>query len=156
LGSDVKLLEIGVRDGSSVKMWRDFFGRNSVIIGIDKETTKGISGAIVTIADAYSKLGLNYIKTIRPHILIDDGSHKSYDIITLIDFLLESKDNFPCIFIYEDCHAAFFEEYTPNGTKNAYYYALEKFDKDPQFIVKIHTRFYDFSDSVTMVVIKNW
>lgn len=156
LGSDVKLLEIGVRDGSSVKMWRDFFGRNSVIIGIDKETTKGIYGAIVTIADAYSKEGLNYIKTIRPPILIDDGSHKSYDIITLIDFLLESKDNFPYIFIYEDCHAAFFEEYTPKGTKNAYHYALEKFDNDPQFIVKIHKRFDDFSDSVTMVVIKNW
>ena len=156
LGSDVKLLEIGVRDGSSVKMWRDFFGRNSVIIGIDKETAKGISGAMVTIADAYSKEGLNYIKTITANILIDDGSHKSYDIITLIDFLLESKDNFPYIFIYEDCHAAFFEEYTPKGTKNAYHYALEKFDNDPQFIVKIHKRFDDFSDSVTMVVIKNW
>lgn len=156
LGSDVKLLEIGVRDGSSIKMWRDFFGKNSVIVGIDKEITKGISGAIVTIADAYSKEGLNYIKTIRANILIDDGSHLSHDIITLIDFLLESKNNFPHIFIYEDCHAAFFDEYTPNGTKNAYHYALEKFDNDPQFIVKIHKRFDDFSDSVTMVVIRNW
>lgn len=155
VGCEVRLIEIGVLDGGSIKMWRDFFSQESLIVGMDKKVVNEIPGAVLTIGDAYSREGLNFIRAVRPNILIDDGSHKSYDIITLIDFLLESKSNFPDIFIYEDCHAAFLEEYTPKGTKNAYHYALEKFENDPQFVVKIHKRLEDFSDSVTMVIIKN-
>lgn len=32
---DVKLLEIGIKKGGSIKMWREFFNQNSIIYGLD-------------------------------------------------------------------------------------------------------------------------
>ena len=34
-GKDVTMIEIGVQDGGSLKIWQEFFGPNSRIIGVD-------------------------------------------------------------------------------------------------------------------------
>jgi hypothetical protein len=153
---DLVLLEIGVFGAASIKMWKEFF-QLADIYGIDINIEKKhiVSDVQFIKVDAYSKQGLYIVGYSGADIIIDDGSHNSADIIKLVDFLTEG-DNieiFPFIFIYEDCHAAFWEKYTPEGTENAYFYCKKKFE-ELGFDVRVKQRYGDFSDSVTMVVIK--
>ena len=34
-GKDIKIIEIGVQDGGSLKIWQEYFGSNSKIFGVD-------------------------------------------------------------------------------------------------------------------------
>lgn len=151
------ILEIGVLAGSSIKMWRDFFRHQNAgfvsVIGMDTFPMQPIDGAMLITGDAYSPEGLSLIEKCHASIIIDDGSHKSPDIIKLVDYLTENKVlfHFPDLFIFEDCHAAFYEEYTPKGTINAYEYCLQKFES-LGLNVMVKKKYGDFSDSVTMAV----
>lgn len=151
----ISLLEIGIFKGSSIKMWKEYLPPNCKVIGLDINEVEDIPGCHLHKINAYGEDGLQLIKELKPNVIIDDGSHNSKDIIDLVNFLTE-KENlhwFPSVFIYEDCHAAFFDQYTPSGTENAYYYCKDKFE-ELSFDVRIKQRFGTFSDSVTMVMIK--
>ena len=85
---DIVLLEVGVSNGGSLMMWKDYFGKNSKIYGIDidprcKEFEK--ENLKIFIGSQTDLKFLNTIKTQIPKvdILIDDGGHfMDHQIIT--------------------------------------------------------------------------
>ena len=82
------LLEIGVREGWSHFMWADFFPK-ATIYGIDNFKEEGLNvtkeeieehGNIkIIVGDQADKDALNQLKDIKFDVIIDDGSHLSYD-----------------------------------------------------------------------------
>lgn len=78
----IKILEIGVQFGYSLKMWRDYFVC-AHIIGIDS-VDNGVKfmsedGIILEIADGYSPDTVARIAGQKFDIIIDDGSHIPLD-----------------------------------------------------------------------------
>ena len=74
---NIKLLELGVYEGSSIKMWEEYFPKSD-IIGVDinpdcqkfnNERTKIITADLSNIDD------IDKLKDIRPNIILDDASH---------------------------------------------------------------------------------
>lgn len=79
--SVIDLIEVGIKNGGGVKMFRDYF-KNATIVGIDDKKRFGISGEdrIVThIFDAYSDEMDDFLGDRTFDIAIDDGSHKKKD-----------------------------------------------------------------------------
>jgi len=87
-----KILEIGVAKGASLKVWQEYF-YNSEIYGIDinKTCLKYKTNRIHTFVGSQNdseflhKIGQTYGPF---NIIIDDGSHKSKDIIISLENLL--------------------------------------------------------------------
>src|SRR5574340_445621 len=74
----VKVLEIGVLNGGSVRTWRDYF-RNGVVIGvdIDPRTKQLVDDRIfIEIADQSKTEDLARLARLRTFdLILDDGSH---------------------------------------------------------------------------------
>ena len=102
----VKILEIGVRYGSSIQVFNEYFN-NAEIYGIDcsgrwknnAELLKpninifeGSQSSLKTLYDVYEKSG-------PLDIIIDDGSHFVEDILASFEFF---KDKFTKLYIIED------------------------------------------------------
>lgn len=78
--SPVKFLELGVRDGASVKIWQDYFEKAELILGIDiNPHCKNFETQIVRIeigSQADEKLIKDVIEKYGPFdIILDDASH---------------------------------------------------------------------------------
>lgn len=107
---ELTILEIGVKRGASVKMWKEYFP-NSIIHGID------IDPKCKRYADDRIKIHIGdqndtgFIKSISDKfdIIIDDGSHKWKDQINTFEalFPLITKGG---IYIIEDLHTSFGKE----------------------------------------------
>ena len=86
----VKVLEIGVLDGASLRTWRDYFPNGSVI-GVDinpialEHASERIS---IEIADQSSERDLRRVASLGPYdIVLDDGSHFWKDQILTFQIL---------------------------------------------------------------------
>ena len=108
---DIVLLEVGVSNGGSLMMWKDYFGKNSKIYGIDidprckefeKENLKIFIG---------SQTDLKFLNTIKNQIpkvdiLIDDGGHfMDHQIITFNELFNHISDD--GIYLCEDMHTSY-------------------------------------------------
>ncbi len=81
----VRLLEIGVKHGGSLAMWKRFFLESSDIYGIDHKKPK-IDIENVIIGNAYE---LKIVKQLTQYdIIIDDGSHALKDMKFVIKHYL--------------------------------------------------------------------
>lgn len=111
---NLKILEIGVEKGSSLKMWRDYFF-NSEIIGIDfiKECKKYEEDRIkIEIGNQTDEKFLNEIikKYKNFDLIIDDGSHNNNDVIKSFEILfpfIKSQG----IYIIEDSCTSYWTEF---------------------------------------------
>lgn len=110
----VKLLEIGIHDGASLRMWRDYFPKGS-IIGSDIKRSKQelAEGRIaVEIGDCGSDDFLrSIVETYAPFdIIVDDGSHlwkhQQTAFLRLFDALAPGG-----VFIIEDIHTSYHPRY---------------------------------------------
>jgi hypothetical protein len=120
-----KLLEIGIWDGGSLKMWEEFYG-NPTIVGVDiMEKSRYDTTNIKTIvADQSNPEDMrDRCKQICPEydIIIDDGSH-------IIDHQISSFAKlFPIlksggVYILEDLHTSFIGgQYNPRGDQTTAY-----------------------------------
>lgn len=111
----LKILEIGVNKGSSLKMWKDYFS-NSLIYGIDiHPTCKTIEEERIKVFIG-DQSNLDFLIKIKNEvndnfdIIIDDGSHMS------IHQIASFKIIFPFVksggyYIIEDLHASYFNEF---------------------------------------------
>lgn len=120
------LLEIGVKNGHSLKMWRDYYP-DAIIVGFDIETSPRIEGVGVFTfkLDATDKdfnrkhpVLINYYD-----IVIDDGSHLCSDQRKSFDLF------WPYIkpggfYIIEDVHSSFLGEYA-DETPTTYEWAMK-------------------------------
>lgn len=74
--NNLNVLEIGVAQGKSVKMWKEYFS-NSHIYGVDIEDKTCYSEPNLTIfhADATGEQFAELVKDLSFDIIIDDGAH---------------------------------------------------------------------------------
>ena len=109
---EIKILEIGVDRGDSLRLWREYFPK-AQICGIDilKKDFK-IDGVDIFIGDQsnYDFLKTVIKKYVSFDIIIDDGSHVSKHIIKSLNYLFEHlKKN--GLYIIEDLQTSYFPRY---------------------------------------------
>ena len=130
----IKLLEIGVACGSSLKMWASYF-ENSKIIGVDinqecKNLCKDFNNIEIKIGDILNlDLDENY------DIIIDDGSHLADDILQtfykLFPFLNKGG-----IYVIEDLKACSNIDYV----KSHFKFKDRKYSENIEKFVEMNSR----------------
>jgi hypothetical protein len=109
--NNLKVLEIGIQNGFSLKMWKEYF-ENSTIVGIDLTDLTHLKEDRVEI-EVGNQSDEDFLKRVSEQygpfdIIIDDGSHKSIDI----------RKSFYCLFpllknggyyVVEDLHTNYWE-----------------------------------------------
>ena len=119
-GKDIGVLEIGIRDGGSLQLWREYFGKQSRIYGIDiqdRRNLKDKAGAEIFVghqADVDFLSGL-VSATGSLQIIIDDGSHVSKDQIESFSYLFPRLGD-GGLYIVEDIHTSYRDQYNEDGT----------------------------------------
>tara|TARA_B110000438_G_scaffold302053_1_gene358596 strand:- start:14 stop:895 length:882 start_codon:yes stop_codon:yes gene_type:complete len=111
VGKKITFVEIGVLGGGSLFMWREYFGKDARIIGIDlnpeakKWEKHGFEIFIGSQSD--EKFWDNfYTKVGKIDILLDDGGHfNKQQIISFSKSLPNTNDG--GIIVVEDCHSSY-------------------------------------------------
>jgi len=110
-GQPVTLLEIGVQNGGSLEVWARYLPPGSKIIGVDIDpnvAALSFSDNIeIHILDAGNEKQLRDVLGSRSFdIIVDDGSHRSGDIIATFRALFGnlSEDG---VYLIEDLHASY-------------------------------------------------
>jgi hypothetical protein len=103
----LKILEIGIFKGESLKMWKEYFP-NSEIYGLDINNLKHLEEDRIFIEQA-DQTDINRMNNVFPNvkfdIIIDDGGHSMYQQqLTLISMLHRLKRG--GYFIVEDLHTS--------------------------------------------------
>lgn len=110
-GREITFVEIGVLDGGSLFMWRDYFGSKARIIGVDlnpdakRWEKEGFEIFIGSQSDAM--FWEKFIQEVGPiDIALDDGGHTySQQIITTESLLPHIKDG--GMLVVEDTHTSY-------------------------------------------------
>lgn len=114
--TNVKMLEIGVAKGGSLKLWRDYFGAEAKIFGIDIlpecERHDGVYGQVRIGSQADEKFLTSVADEMGEiDIVLDDGSHDSHHIRKSFQVLFPRLKN-GGVYIIEDLHAAYWNTYS--------------------------------------------
>lgn len=114
-GSHMTLLEIGVFQGGSMRMWKDYFGHKARIFGIDIDPKcKGMEDEQVKIfiGDQEDRRFLNEVKEQigEIHIVIDDGGHTVSQQITSFEELYPAVVD-GGVYLVEDLHTSYWKEF---------------------------------------------
>lgn len=112
-GKEIVFVEVGVQNGGSIQMWRNYFGRNAKIIGIDinpvcKQFEDAAQNIFVEIGsqDDPNFWAAFKEKYPRVDILLDDGGHFSnQQILTFREMFPHIKDG--GLYACEDCHTSY-------------------------------------------------
>ena len=113
----VQLLEIGIQNGGSLEIWAEYFRNATKLVGCDVDpaceqiqfATKKIE---VVVGDVNAPETVSKIRSISDqyHLVIDDGSHKSDDIVKsfshYFDMVREGG-----LYVAEDLHCSYWSEY---------------------------------------------
>jgi hypothetical protein len=113
----VRMLEIGVQNGGSLELWNEFFPNAEMILGCDIDPRCGkleyASGKIeVIVGDAATPAVQAQIamRSAELDIVIDDGSHRSEDIIR--NFARYFPTLAPGgIYVIEDLHCSYWKKF---------------------------------------------
>lgn len=120
-GTDVHVVELGVSEGGSLQMWKEYFGSNCKIYGVDinpycKELEE--ERVKVFIGDQEDREFLRSLAQEIPRIdiLIDDGGHRMQQQINTFEEL------FPYIstngvYLCEDMHSSYWKGWGGGGYK---------------------------------------
>ena len=114
-GKKIKFLEIGVADGGSLQMWREFFGEDAIIFGIDIdpkcEKLNGLAGQVrIGSQDDKEFLDSVIAEMGGVNIILDDGSHHMNHVSKTLKYLFPHLSN-GGIYMIEDLHTAYWREY---------------------------------------------
>jgi hypothetical protein len=140
IGKNITFVEIGILGGGSLFMWRNFFGPNARIIGIDlnPEAKKWEEHGFEIFIGSQSDPSFweEFIKTIGSvDIVLDDGGHTYLQQIVTVESLLEHiNDN--GLLIVEDAHTSYTDGF---GDRRASFINYVKI-----WIDKINSRFAQF------------
>ena len=102
----VKLfVEVGVYQGASLKMWKDYFA-NARVIGVDINQSQ-VEGCEVIVCDQSNSEQLEVFKEViqNADIILDDGSHKMFDQQKTLATLFKSLKP-GGVFVLEDLHTS--------------------------------------------------
>ena len=113
-GTDLVFVEIGVNQGGSLQMWKNYFGKDAKIIGIDiDERCKQLEEDQITV-EIGSQEDIEFLKNFkqrypRVDILLDDGGHTmNQQITTFMQMFPHIKDG--GVYMCEDCHTSYWSE----------------------------------------------
>ena len=115
IGKKIIFVEVGVLNGGSLFMWRDYFGPAARIIGIDlNPAAKKFEndGFEIFIGDQEKpEFWNNFFKQVgKIDILLDDGGHtNNQQIITTQNSIENINDG--GLLIIEDTHASYMKEF---------------------------------------------
>ena len=114
-GTDVHLLEIGVYQGGSLQMWKDYFGPKARIFGVDiNPACKQFEeeGVRIFIGDQADREFLRFLvrEVPRIDILIDDGGHTMRQQINTFEELFPHVHE-RGIYLCEDTHTSYWRHY---------------------------------------------
>lgn len=121
VGKPVVILEIGVYQGGSLKMWRDYFGEQAQIYAIDINPDCKQFETENTHIFIGSQEDREFLREVRSRIpkldiLIDDGGHTmNQQIVSFEELYGHIKSN--GIYLCEDLHTSYFKHYG-GGYKN--------------------------------------
>ena len=112
---DISILEIGVGHGGSLQMWKNYFGKNCTVVGLDIcEDCKNYEEdqIKIEIGDQFDLTTLNnlILKYKKFDIIIDDGSHINEHMIFTFNNLFKHL-NEGGIYLVEDVHTAYYESH---------------------------------------------
>jgi hypothetical protein len=111
VGREVHVLEVGVYSGGSLEMWRDYFGSNCHVYGLDiREECRALQNKStrIFIGDQADRQFWKRFRQEVPKldILIDDGGHlPEQQIVTLEEMLPHLRPG--GVFVCEDVHGEF-------------------------------------------------
>lgn len=111
----VNMLEIGVRDGGSLEVWKKYFGDQANIFGLDitPECKKFEEDRVkIFIGDQADKTFMNSIADEMPklNIVLDDGGHTMEQQINSFE-VLYPKLAYGGVYICEDCGTSYLSDY---------------------------------------------
>lgn len=114
-GTDAHIVEIGVFQGGSLQMWKQYFGPNCKIFGIDihPHSKKFEEDQIeIIIGDQEDREFLKSLaeKIPRIDILIDDGGHRMTQQINTFEELFPHIDK-NGVYLCEDLHTSYWKKY---------------------------------------------
>jgi len=138
-----RILEIGVKDGASLRMWKEFYP-NAEVIGLDITDPLTILGCITLKIDATDVYSLGDLG--KFDLIIDDGSHNTKDQQISFQYLFNHGLNHGGIYIIEDVHTSFYTEYI-----NSKYTTYHLFKDKGKLYQRING---DTSDSNTILIKK--
>ncbi len=114
-GTDVHILEIGISQGGSLQMWKDYFGPEATIYGVDvNPDCKALEERQVKIfvGDQGDRKFLSSLRESIPRIdiLLDDGGH------TMLQQIRTFEELFPAIsddgvYLCEDLHTSYWKKF---------------------------------------------
>ena len=111
----VVIVEIGVFHGGSLKMWKNYFGKEAKIYGIDiNPKCKAFEEENITIfigSQSDRKFLKEFVKSIPPiDVLIDDGGHTmEQQIVSYEELFDQIKDD--GVYLCEDLHTSYWIAY---------------------------------------------
>jgi FMN phosphatase YigB (HAD superfamily) len=116
-GQPIRLLEVGVQNGGSLEIWAKYFPDAEAIVGCDIDPNCGLltfkdPRIKVFVGDAAATSTAELIAQHSPYfdIVIDDGSHRSGDIVrNFANYFPRLADG--GFYIMEDLHASYFDIY---------------------------------------------
>ncbi len=110
----VVVLEIGIEQGGSLQIWKEYFGSESKIVGIDKDPRTMYSEPQISteLGDQRDTEFLMHVidKHGRPDVVIDDGSHDQLDIWDTLLTLYPSLND-GGVYVVEDLHTAYWQSH---------------------------------------------
>lgn len=114
----IRMLEIGVFNGGSLRMWREILHPDSVIVGIDinpdcKQYDDPTRNIHVRIGSQVDSSFLSEVSTeFGPFdVILDDGSHMTSHMVESFRILFGSSLRDPGIYIVEDVHSNYWKSY---------------------------------------------
>lgn len=116
VGGEVHVVELGVGDGGSLEVWKEYFGPRSNVVGVDIDPTAKRSygpGIQVVIGSQNSEPVLEQVVQLlddQIDVVIDDGSHRGHDQVESFEYLWPKLAD-GGIYIVEDLHTAYWRSF---------------------------------------------
>lgn len=110
-GSQFKLLEIGVFRGGSLELWREYFGAEATIFGIDIDPRCASFDGVAGCVRIGSQASPDFLRSVVDEmggvdVVIDDGSHDSRHIRASFE-VLYPRLSMGGVYIAEDLHCSY-------------------------------------------------
>lgn len=143
------LLEIGVMDGASLRVWRDHYP-GAEIVGVDIVKRNPVEGCTVLHGDATDPEFIAEHLHREWDVIIDDGSHMTMDQQMTFVSLWPMVKKGGC-YVLEDLHTSFIDSYV-NSPLSTYDWLRIAVGLDVTFFSR--TGKFDADDSVTSIIRK--
>ena len=114
----IRMLEIGVREGGSLKMWKKWFHPDSLVVGIDIEESctqheNANNNIFVRIGDQTDNHFLNKVTSeFGPFdLILDDGGHTTSQMTVSFNSLFRNALKAGGIYMVEDTHTNYWSRF---------------------------------------------